>query len=475
MRLPLVGPSYRLDGRSFDCQRTINLFLIASETGTSKSPACLRLTPGLALFAQAGGGPGRGCKTTANDGRGFVVSGNGFYEVLEDGTTVLRGTLLTSVGMVSIAENGSQVMIVDGRFGYIFTIATNAFAQITDPDFPACSMVDYQDGYFIVFKLGTGQPYISAINDGFSWDPLDFSSTESSPDNLVGLISDHGQMQFFGTRSVEVFNNTGNAAFPFERAEGAIIQTGCAAGFTIQRFDNTVVWLGIDEQGRGVVWKMNGYNAQRISTQAIEGRIASAKDFTESYAWTYHQEGHIFYCLQVKGLDTTLVYDGTVGQWHERSFFNKSLSRSEQHRAAGHFFFAQKNLVIDRENGNIYNLSNKVYSDNGDAIIWERTFPHLSQEGAIIPHNELVIDIEPGQGLANGQGSDPKISLCYSDDGGFTFTSFRSTSAGKIGRYKARARWTRLGSSRDRVYHLRGSDPIFWQLNDAYLNPPRAA
>lgn len=463
-----VGGSYQTDAMTWDRQRCVNLTPMQSEVGTSKSVTALRSIAGYELAYALGGGSIRGAKTVGN-GRAFVVSGSDFYEVLADGTSVDRGNLLTATSRVSIAENGDQVMIVDGTYGYIFNMTTDTLSQIVDADFPACTVVAYQDGYFIVQENDTNNFYISAINDGMTWGALDFSQAVSNSDPLVSLISDTGNLWLFGTQSTEVFTNTGNASFPFERISGAIIQTGCAAPHTVQAFDNTIAWLGVDAQGRGVVWKANGYSAQRISTQAIEGIIATALDFSESYAYTYHEQGHVYYVLQVKGIDTTLVYDGATGIWHERAF-NDGSSDYEQHRGSCHFFFDQNNYIGDRINGKVYRQSLSLYSFDGAAIQRERISQHMVDEKKNTAFSSFELDMETGRGLTSGQGSDPQIMMQYSDDGGRTWSNELFRSVGKIGEYKTRVRWARLGSSRARVFKVRYSEPTFFQINEAYIN-----
>jgi len=469
MRIPIVGPSYDMDARSFDVQRTINLYPLMTEVEGSKSVSALTRTPGLSLFAMAGGGPVRGAISSTSN-RAFIVSGNGFYEIEENGTAVLIDSLETQTSRISMAENTTQIIIVDGMHGYIFNKDDDSFEKITDVNFPTSSIVSYQDGYFLTFEVGTQKFYISNLNDGTTWDPLDFTSVEASPDNINCILSDRKTVWIGGNRGVEPYSNTGNADFPFERIPGAYIPTGVASGYTFLEFDNTVIWLGTDENGRGVVWKAEGYQARRVSTQAIEIKINSSEDFTESYAWVYHQQGHIFYCLQVRGLDTTLVYDGATGQWHERMFKNPVTNGREQHRGSCHFFFGKKNLVGDRETGKVYQLSLDVYDDEGDEIIRERICPHLQDEKRLIAHSKLELDMEVGTGLTLGQGSNPKIMLQYSDDGGHTFSKELWRDIGKKGKYGTRVVWRQLGQSRDRVYKIRISDPVFVQINEAYLN-----
>lgn len=466
--IPFVGQTYQMEAVTFDSQRCINMFPILSETGTSKSVAALRSTSGTQLFAEFGTGSIRG--GIESQGRAFFVSGDGFYEVFNDGTSTMHGSLDTSVGLVDIEENPTQIMVTDGEFGYIFNKTTDTFTKITDVDFPVPSDLTFQDGYFIVTEAVSSKFYISAINDGTSWGALDSQTVESNPDYLVGLKSDSSNLWLFGTKTTEVFQNTGNATFPFQRIGGAIIETGCAAQATIQEINNEVFWLGTDDNGDAILWKSNGYSATRASTQPIERKIAESSNVTESYAWVYHERGHAFYLLQVKGLDTTLCLDVSTGLWHERSYRDPSLFETQQHRGSCHIFFKQKHLIGDRQFGKVYELRLDVYEDNGDPIVRERTSPHISQERRMIPHAQLELDMETGVGLQDGQGSDPKIMMQYSDDGGRTWSSELWRDIGRVGEYKTRVKWNRLGRSRDRVYRVRTSDPVFIQINEAILN-----
>mgnify|MGYP003108993786 CR=1 FL=1 len=468
MILPFVGGSYQMDARSFDHQRCVNMYAIASESGTSKSPAALRNVAGLASFAMAGTGAIRGGIESAN--RAFFVSGGEFYEVFEDGSATKRGDLLTFSGQCQLADNPTQVMIIDKTYGYIFNKTTNTFTQITDTDFPTPSSLTFQDGYFIVSNKDNAQVHISAINDGTSWGALDFTTVEASPDDLVAVVSNKTNLWAFGTKITEVYQNTGNATFPFQRISGAFIQTGCAAADTIKNLDNSLIWLGIDENGDSIVWRSQGYNAVRISTQAIERKIVSSSRFSESFAWTYHERGHAFYCLQVKGLDTTLVYDLSTGLWHERSRRNPNTNADEQHRGSCHVYAFNKHLVGDRQSGNIYEMSLSIYDDAGDPMVMRRITPHYDEEKRLISHAQIELDMEVGTGLNTGQGSNPQIMMRYSDDGGFTWSSELWRDIGKLGKYFTRVKWNRLGKSRDRVYDFSISDPVKIQINEAILN-----
>jgi Neuraminidase (sialidase) len=54
----------------------------------------------------------------------------------------------------------------------------------------------------------------------------------------------------------------------------------------------------------------------------------------------------------------------------------------------------------------------------------------------------------------NTSDSQPQVMLEISNDGGKTWGNPLLASMGAVGEYKARARWQRLGYSRDRVFRV---------------------
>ena len=163
-----------------------------SEDG--KSPIAFYGTPGLTLFADTAIGEGGGAHTAQE--RAFVVVGATLYELASDGTETSRGTLSSASGVVSMADNGVDLLIVDGTDGYKFTLATNTFAVIVDVDFPAANRVSFDDGYFILNDAGTGKFWVTSLYST-DVDPLDFATAEGAPDPIVSLIVDHRELWLF--------------------------------------------------------------------------------------------------------------------------------------------------------------------------------------------------------------------------------------------------------------------------------------
>jgi len=465
MKVGLVGPSYEMRSLPFDAQRTINLFPVFDEQG--KEVAALYGAPGKSLFATCGPGPVRGCFSSSN-GRAFVVSAASIYEVTSNGTATALGSLDESSGIVTMAENLSQLAICDGQKLYTLNYATNAFAKVTDPDLPASvGTVENVDGYFMVNQNGTGRFYISDLNEGSSWAALDFATAESNPDKLVRCVNSLGQVFLIGSRTTEIWSNTGASDFPFRRISGAM-DVGTLSPYTAVSIANAMIFVGQDRYGNGSVYSTQSFNPSKISTNAIEYAIAKATDKANMRAWAYQQEGHIFYCLTGGGLETTLVYDLTTQQWHERAYLNVD-GVFEQDLAVDHMFAFGKHLVGDRRNGKIYELSLDIFSDAGDALAAERVYTHLSDEGQRIRFNALEIGFETGVGLQSGQGSDPVVSFSLSKDGGRTWSDTYTASIGAVGQYQAKVEFRRLGVAEQMTFKIRISDPVKRAIIGSYL------
>lgn len=459
MQIPFVSGAYSARSTNIAASRCVNLYPEITGTGDAKTGMALIGCPGTRLLATLGGSGGIRAAYRPSSGDAIIVRGSNVYRVSTSWTATLVGALFSASGQVSIADNGVDVVIVDGLHGYVMSLSTNAFSQITDPDFFGADIVEYLDGFFIFNKPGTQQFYISSIL-GTSFDSLDFASAEGSPDILVSFIVDHREAWMFGEELTEVFYNNGDTDFPFVR-QNTTIEQGCAAKFSVAKINNSVAWLGKNKRGQGMVWLAQGYNPVRISTHAIEFAISGYSDVSDAVAYSYQQEGHWFYVLTFPSGNATWVYDAATQLWHERAYRKTTDGSLNRHRSNCHCFFGGEHVVGDWENGNLYALDLDYYSDNGDPMPAIRAGGHVSNpDYQFMYWDSLQIDLESGVGLQSGQGSDPQIMLDWSDDGGHTWSSEHWTDMGAVGKYRTRARWLRLGRSRDRIPRITITDPV---------------
>jgi hypothetical protein len=246
--------------------------------------------------------------------------------------------------------------------------------------------------------------------------------------------------------------------------QGAFNEIGCIAPYSVAKLDNSLFWLGNDPRGFGVIYRSNGYAAQRVSTHAIEYAIQSYTDISDAVAYTYQQEGHAFYVISFPTGNATWVYDVATGAWHERAYLTNG--EFTRHRSNCQCNFQSTTLVGDYANGNIYKFDLDVYADDNATQKWLRSWralPSGQNNLKRTAQHSLQLESESGVGLIVGQGNDPQAMLRWSDDGGHTWSNEHWKSMGAIGQYGYRTIWRRLGMTqklRDRVYEVSGTDPV---------------
>lgn len=461
MKTPILGQSYVARSLNAAAARLVNLYPEITPSPEGNEPAYLNRAPGLRKLATVGTGPIRGM--WAYGGYGYVVSGARLYRVDTNWTVTNIGGV-SGTGPVSMVDNGTQLFIAANPEGFIYDASTEAYAEITDVDFPGAITVGYLDGYFIFQEPNSQKFWVSELLDGTQIDPLSFASAESMPDNLVSLFVDHREVWLFGTQSVEVWYNAGTSPFPLARIQGAVNELGCAATYSVAKMDNSLFWLGADARGQGVVFRAQGYSGQRISTHAVEYAIQSYGTISDAIGFTYQQDGHSFYVLTFPTAQKTWVFDVATGAWHERAgFANGEFIR---HRANCQMFYNNEVVVGDFQNGKIYAYDLDVFADDTLPQKWLRSWralPTGQNNLKRTAQHTLQLECETGVGIVTGQGSDPQVMLRWSDDGGHTWSNEHWTGMGKIGNYGYRAFWRRLGMTdklRDRVYEVSGTDPV---------------
>jgi hypothetical protein len=478
-----VGDAYTANSIYQDDQELINWFVEDDPRKVAKSqlgPAdrgdlTLYPTPGLFSRCQLAVAEIRALRPVSGGAILIAVAGSIVYSVSATFVPTIIGNLLSSAGPVSISDNGPQVYIVDGANRYTYQIATNIFATLPSSEgaFPGGDVVDMVDNIFVYNRPNTQQ---WAASDPLSTttQALSFASKFGDSDNLISLIVDHREVWLLGSRTGEVWVNVGSFPFPFQIVPGTSMQHGCGAKFSLSRLGNSFAFIAMDTRGNGTVVKMNGYQAERISTSAVENDIQGGI-VSDAIAFTYQVRGHELYVLTLPAQDKTWVYDDSTKFWHKWLAVDLQ-NIYHRHRSNCFAFFQGMSIVGDYENGKLYSLENEVYTDDGATIRRLRRCPHLVNDFLRVYHHDLQIQFQPGVGLDGiQQGTNPKAMLRWSNDGGSTWSGEHWVSIGKQGEYKNRAIWRQLGEARDRIYEVVITDPIKPVVVSANLNATAGA
>jgi hypothetical protein len=463
-RYPLFGLG--LQGRSSNvtAQRRLNIFVDFTPED-DKTRVTAYGTPGLDLFVDFGDTPARGVYTVGNFM--YVVHRGVFWEVNNAGVKVNRGTLLTTTGRVGMVDNGSVIQVVDGSYGYTYDLATNAFTRITDPDFVAGYTNAWQDGWFIKDRAGSAVRAewnrfdISA--DGSAYDALDYAAAEANPDSILRVFTDHGELILFGENTLEFWGNSGAQDFPFGRLGSAVVEWGLAARWTVTKFANSLMFLAKNKLGQVQVVRLDGYNATPVSDPALEYIINGYSSVSDATAFSYLLNGHLMYQINFPTAGKSWLYDGTSNLWSELQ------SNGGRHLGEIGALYLNGFYVSDYATGKIYRINADSYTDNGTAIKRLIASRHV-YGGDYVFISEMWADFETGVGLTTGQGNDPQVMLRISKDNGHTWGNEMWRSLGAIGKYITRARWLRLGRSRDWVFELSTTDPVKFVLTGAFMS-----
>lgn len=469
-----IGPAYQSTSYMQDDERCVNFFPEQGESPNAPAPWVLLPTPGYETLYTPSQAPGRG--SFSENGRVWFVAGFALYEFFEaTNTAILRGSVQADANPVTFSSNGAaghQLFITSGDVGYLLDTITNALSIVLPS---GATMGDYLDGYFLCLDATTSTWRISNLLDGLTWNPAAIAQRTAGSDRWVALCVCNRLIYLLGEQTSEVWYNAGNFPFPFAPIQEAFMEQGCSAPWSVAVLESdsvgSVLWVTGNSQGGGTIVRTQGYTPGRVSTHAIEAQIHTYADASDAIAWGYQEGGHPCYVLTFPTGDQTWVYDGRTGLWHERAYWNTATGLYQKARALWFAATSTQNLALDIETGSIYAMSTSLAFDvDGSLIRRMRQPPRLSINQKRFTVNSLQVVMDVGQGLSVGQGSDPVCMLKSSRDAGRTWGHERWTTAGKIGAYSTRVRWTRLGQARNRVDQFVMTDPVPYRLCGAEID-----
>ena len=421
-------------------QRLVNVYPQATP---GKGPVELLGAPGTVAWSAPGSGPGRGLFVMR--GTLYCVSGEALYKVDENGSEIYLGALPGS-GKLQFAGNGVELV-----FSNKYILSNGTVSLITDPDLPAISSIDYIDGYVVATETGTGKFYWSELYDGANYDGLSFASAEGYPDDLICLKVDHRQVFLFGQETTEIWYDSGDLDYRFQRLSGGFIELGAGSRLGVTKQDNSVLWFANDKTIR----RLSESTPVRVSQHGMEEKIASYDRVDDCEAFSFAWNGHLFCAFTFPSATpeggATWVLDITAGnEWHERSTYGQNdWDVVDAVNCYG------KVLMQRRSTGEIGYLSDSCYTEFGETLRKEWTYPQVYQTNYALTHSQLDIVCRTGNSPI---GEVAHVNLEISDDGGNTWMTLPPRELGRTGEYGHVVRWNRLGQARDRVYRASVDD-----------------
>jgi hypothetical protein len=450
--------------------RLINCY--ASEIGPEgKVPRAIYSADGLQGFTLLSGiAAGLGTRQAINldDAALYVVAGTALFKVTPNGAQTLIGSMnISTTAPVFMARNRrvpADVTIVCD--GLMYNCRNDVLSQVTDADLSGPTSLAYSDGYLgITTALNKWQ--ISAIDDATSWDGLDFATADGDPDALVRIAAYQAYFYLFGAESTEVWQDNGDADFPYARAY--VIPVGIFGAASLQKVADSLFWIGHDRTVRRLA---GGDGAVVISEPDVENDIQSISDASTIRSAAWIANGRMFY--MISSPDWTWVYDTKMQRWHERQTYGE-----KNWQVSFVVGFGTKIIAGDVASGALWEMSSKFTDDAGKPLVSTIVLPRVHAFPYRLRYYSLFLDVQKGVGVGQGapQDIDPEIIVKWSDDGGATFKGQRALKLGQQGKPMTRVRTHRLGQSGEngRDFHISWSAKVDRALYQVSANVRQVA
>ncbi len=440
----------------------------------------------------------------------FISLSNASYGMLSS-TSILSGSI-TTAGAAYVNGTYNNVPLTGGNGAGATANITVAGNVVT-----AVNIVLGGEGYAVGNILSASSANLGGAGAGFTWtfltadsafDPLDIAAKSGFNDPIVGIMVVHRELWLIGSLTTEVWIGTGAADFYFQEVQGAYINHGSSAKYSIASQDVLVFFLQQDQQGNGLVLQGQGYDVTEISTPRIVEEFKSYITLSDAIGFCFQISDHSFYALVFPIANKAWLYDLSTKQWLEWNWTdaNGNLNR---HRANCCMFAHGLILVGDWANGCILQLSPDVFTDYFPAtptgpITRIKTFAHITGKSyERITYKSFDADISVGtfpnivntsspdeltgsdgllltgadDAILLGDGTTletPEIFLSWSNNKGVSYGNPIAQSMGFLGEFDTTVSWNRLGQARDRIFKLQWSVPASVALNGGFIEIGKA-
>ena len=212
-------------------------------------------------------------------------------------------------------------------------------------------------------------------------------------------------MYFFGSHSVEPWQNTGTGNPPFARVSSGVQPYGLAGTHAIVATDEYMYFLDTKRVPR----RSNGLNFLNIGNPALGVEFAKYSKIDDCICFEFTQDNQQFVAFTFPTADKTWCFHEASGSWFQLSHG----VNGSRHRASSMLNIYGLNYCADHTNGLVYEYSLDLYSDNGEPIIKQRDTAAIHGGLFGVPGKKLFFDevefiIVAGQTEVEGTGLGPQ-------------------------------------------------------------------
>lgn len=453
MQIPLGVNDWEMPSENISRIRLRNMYLIDNPYSPDKISRVTR--PTLSLFSTVSPDPVQGIWRQAGslENKWLVITGSTLFAMSEEGVAIAIGPL-PGTGIATFSGSIDQVLIL--RDNRLFSTDGVTITEILLPDGQLPGAINCIDSVFIISVKDSYRFYW--LNPGEATpDPLNFASAERFPDPIIsiGIISD--EIWFIGTDSVEVWQPTGDQDAPYTRINGRSFLNGCVDDLSVVTtyFQSYPCLIWVTDK-REVV--LGQGTPTKISNIAVEEKLRTATNFR---AWSFRAAKNDFYIITTD--EVTLAFDLTKKTWAVWDSYEMV-----NWRAHLGIQYQDKVYAGDSLTGIVWVLGDGD-SDEGISILREVS-GFVNLEGNQEPCYN--VNLRVNSGWSPSYTVQYPVELRWSDDGGFTWSSYRSQSFGLKGDYDKDITFRSLGNMfrPGREFEVRFSAPVSFRLDYATMN-----
>lgn len=386
-------------------------------------------TAGLAPFANGGNNQGvTGLGFADNfgtQGNLLVHSGATLRAYDRNGALTGQYAVGATQGKSRFASSELDLVLGTGTAAYIINEGQTSPAQVSLPNGrPIVDIAEIGQRHIYV-EQSSGRIWYSAVADASTVLADAFITAEDEADELRAVRSFQNSLFLYGSRSIQVLRPSGNESSPFYPSPAGTLPKGVIGRSAVTIADFGQFFVGDDN----IVYRLSGYQAERISTHWIERSIQalSYEDRAEISLTSYAWEGHTFLSLRLpdKG---TYNYDAATQLWHrEQSYQSETSRRTSYQEAWG-------NVFVGDAFGSVSVLDRNTGDELGEPIVRVATTLVPVQDNRPDISN-IVIEGQSGLGTTTGLDAAPIIEIRLSEDGR-RWRHWQQGNIGAIGDFK---------------------------------------
>lgn len=453
MQISVLSGIYTSSAPDIRVAYPVNMMPVPTENGVSGG--YLRPHDGIVQQSVPVTGVCRGGIYWPKDSTLYRVLGQKLVTEAADGTVTVVpfGDLLSASGPARMDYSFTHLGVASG--GNFFLWDGITFQQVDTSLVGYVVDIVWVDGYW--FLTNGDSTFITDLNDPTTISPFQ-GSAEVDPDAIVALLKVRNEVHAINRSTIEVYDNTGEGLFPFQRIDGAQITRGAVGTRACCVFLDAVAFVGGQRNEQPAVWIGGNGQSTKLSTVEVERilRTYSEQQLAEIFMETRIGDGHQLLYIHLP--DRTLVYDAAASQAFERPvwFCLTSSTVGFGPYRARYFVWAYGRFnVADPLTRRLGYFDREVASHWGELVRWEFSTAIVYNEsrGAIVQSLELVAVTGA---ISATVGATQSLATSYSLDGE-TWSEDKWINGAKSGDRAKRLQWRQQGRLRDRrIQRFRG-------------------